>query len=130
MDRKLSDMTRSEAVEEKTKNDTSIRYAIMMSKMSTHCADLCSDELTSKLFIEGLEKLVKAIKKKRNSMTENVNATVRTSGVDDGTADNNASPVVVYNDHPQSDAASVPFGKKVQVNSREHSNAIKKEKTA
>jgi hypothetical protein len=112
MDRKLSDMTRSEAVEEKTKNDTSIRYAIMMSKMSTHCADLCSDELTSKLFIEGLEKLVKAIKKKRNSMTENVNATVRTSGVDDGTADNNASPVVVYNDPPQSDAASVPFGKR------------------
>jgi len=50
-----------------------------MSKMSTHYADMCSDEFTSKLFNEGVSKIVKAIKKKRNSMTKNVNAIVRTN---------------------------------------------------
>ncbi|CAD6224144.1 unnamed protein product [Miscanthus lutarioriparius] len=41
--------------------------------------DMCSDEFTSKLFNEGVSKIVKAIKKKRNSMTKNVNAIVRTN---------------------------------------------------
>ena len=38
--------------------------------------------IPNKLFNEGVGKLVKAIKKKRNSLTENVNAIVRTN--DDG----------------------------------------------
>ena len=44
------------------------------------CAQMSS--IPSKLFNEGVGKLVKAIKKKRNSLTENVNAIVRTN--DDG----------------------------------------------
>lgn len=112
MDRKPSEMTRGEAVQDKAENDTLVRYAVMMSKMSVHCGDMCSDELTSQMFTEGVEKLVKAIKKKRSTMTENGNGTVRTSGANDGTTDGNASSAVVYRDPPQSDAASVPLGKR------------------
>lgn len=118
MDRKLAEMTsgieRDEDVEGNRENDNSVRYAIVMGKMSSYCEEMCIDELTSKMFIEGVDKLVKVIKKK-SITNESVNDPITTNGAsNDSRLENNAAPDVVYKDPPQIQATSVPLGKRLR----------------
>lgn len=105
MDRKLVEMTsdieRYEDSEGNRENEISVRDAIVMSKMSSYCEQMCVDELTSKMFLEGVDKLVNAINKKRSITKGSVNDPITTNtAANDSILENNAVPDIVYRDPP------------------------------
>lgn len=115
MDAQIDELVRKHVGKNTREADSSVRYDVLMSKMSQVCADMSFDEYTSSMFSEGVDELVKAInlvKVERNDSEPHL-ITVG-PGNHPNETENVAEVPRAYKDPTQSQAKSVAVGDRLK----------------
>lgn len=115
MDAQIDEMLRGHVGKNNMEADSSVCYAIMMSKMSKVCADMSCDESTSSMFLQGVDELVKAIHSIKAGVVVAEPHVITVGGTKQASeSENMIEAPHTYKDPPQSQASSVAVGDRLK----------------